>query len=98
MFNQLIHNITILKFNDYTTASIMHLIGMFQTSQLQQSSLYNVVIYALHYFTYSEIISTDMHILYKFKSIIKTHDSESRGQEEAAVRDEQVSYLHVAPL
>ena len=29
---------------------------------------------------------------------IKTHDSESRGQEEAAVRDEQVSYLHVAPL
>ena len=28
---------------------------------------------------------------------IKTHGSESRGQEEAAVRDEQVSYLHVAP-
>ena len=31
--------------------------------------------------------------------IIKTHDSESRGQEEAGrTRDEQVSYLHVAPL
>ena len=29
---------------------------------------------------------------------IKTHDSESRGQEEAAVRDERVSYLQVAPL
>ena len=34
-----------------------------------------------------------------FKLIIKTHDSESRGQEEAGrTRDEQVSYLHVAPL
>ena len=31
-------------------------------------------------------------------TIIKTHDSESRGQEEAAVRDERVSYLQVAPL
>ena len=30
--------------------------------------------------------------------VIKTHDSESRGQEEAAVRDERVSYLQVAPL
>ena len=29
---------------------------------------------------------------------INTHDSESRGQEEAAVRDERVSYLYVAPL
>ena len=29
---------------------------------------------------------------------IKTHDSESRGQEEAAVRDERVSYLQVALL
>ena len=30
---------------------------------------------------------------------IKIHDSESRGQEEAGrTRDEQVSYLHVAPL
>ena len=29
---------------------------------------------------------------------IKTHNSESRGQEMQAVRDEQVSYLHVAPL
>ena len=29
--------------------------------------------------------------------IIKTHGSESRGQEEAAVRDERMSYLHVAP-
>ena len=30
--------------------------------------------------------------------VIKTHDSELRGQEEAAVRDERVSYLQVAPL
>ena len=29
---------------------------------------------------------------------IKTHGSESRGQEEAAVRDKRVSYLHVALL
>ena len=34
----------------------------------------------------------------KFYHLIKTHGSESRGQEEAAVRDEQVSYLHVALL
>ena len=27
---------------------------------------------------------------------IKTHDSESRGQEEAAVHNDRVSYLHVA--
>ena len=33
------------------------------------------------------------------RETIKTHDSESRGQEEAGrTRDEQVSYLHVAPL
>ena len=30
--------------------------------------------------------------------IIKTHGSESRGQEEACLRDEPVSYLQVAPL
>ena len=29
-----------------------------------------------------------------FNTYIKTHGSESRGQEEAAVRDERVSYLH----
>ena len=29
---------------------------------------------------------------------IKTHGSESRGQEEAGQRDEPVSYLQVAPL
>ena len=29
---------------------------------------------------------------------IKTHGSESRGQEEEAVCDERVSYLHVALL
>ena len=35
----------------------------------------------------------------KFNQDFKTHDSESRGQEEAAVRDERVNrYLHVAPL
>ena len=28
---------------------------------------------------------------------IKTHGSESRGQEEAGLRDERVSYLQVAP-
>ena len=33
-----------------------------------------------------------------FNQQIKTHGSESRGQEEAAVRDERVSYLHVALL
>ena len=34
-----------------------------------------------------------------FLQYIKTHDSESRGQEEAGhTRDEQVSYLHVASL
>ena len=32
------------------------------------------------------------------QELIKTHDSESQGQEEAAVRDERVSYLQVAPL
>ena len=31
-------------------------------------------------------------------ALIKTHGSESRGQEEAGLRDEQVSYLQVAPL
>ena len=30
--------------------------------------------------------------------LIKTHGSESRGQEEAGLRDEPVSYLQVAPL
>ena len=30
--------------------------------------------------------------------VIKTHGSESRGQEEAGLRDEPVSYLQVAPL
>ena len=29
---------------------------------------------------------------------IKTHGSESRGQEEAGLRNERVSYLQVAPL
>ena len=29
---------------------------------------------------------------------IKTHGSESRGQEEAGLRDEPVSYLQAAPL
>ena len=30
--------------------------------------------------------------------VIKTHGSESRGQEEAGLHDERVSYLQVAPL
>ena len=33
-----------------------------------------------------------------FRVYIKTHGSESRGQEEAGLRDERVSYLQVAPL
>ena len=28
---------------------------------------------------------------------IKTHDGESQGQEETAVHDDRVSYLHVPP-
>ena len=35
---------------------------------------------------------------YIFHLCIKTHGSESRGQEEAGLRDEPVSYLQVAPL
>ena len=34
----------------------------------------------------------------KTSDMIKTHGSESRGQEEAGLRDERVSYLQVAPL
>ena len=33
---------------------------------------------------------------YMYIHYIKTHDSESRGQEEAQQRDHRVSYLHVA--
>ena len=36
--------------------------------------------------------------IYNNYSYIKTHGSESRGQEEAGLRDERVSYLQVAPL
>ena len=32
-----------------------------------------------------------------YPQCIKTHDSESQGQEEAQQRDHRVSYLHVAP-
>ena len=35
---------------------------------------------------------------YSYTVAIKTHGSESRGQEEAGLRDEPVSYLQVAPL
>ena len=35
---------------------------------------------------------------YKVSMTIKTHGSESRGQEEAGLSDEPVSYLQVAPL
>ena len=35
---------------------------------------------------------------YSYMVHIKTHGSESRGQEEAGLRDERVSYLQVAPL
>ena len=30
--------------------------------------------------------------------MIKTHGSESQGQEEAGLCDKQVSYLHITPL
>ena len=33
-----------------------------------------------------------------YNKYIKIHDSELRGQEEAGLCDEQVSYIHVAPL
>ena len=49
-------------------------------------SLCNIYIYG----TYT--IHTYIH------TYIKTHGSESRGQEEAGLRDEPVSYLQVAPL
>ena len=42
-----------------------------------------------------------MHVffgMYFIAIYIKTHGSESRGQEEAGLRDEPVSYLQVAPL
>ena len=44
---------------------------------------------------YSNALSGKRHLLH-----IKTHCVQSRGQEEAAVHDERVSYLHVhvAPL
>ena len=37
-------------------------------------------------------------ISYLWLNLIKTHSSESRGQEEAGLRDEPVNYLQVAPL
>ena len=40
----------------------------------------------------------DFNLLGDFCDKIKTHGSESRGQEEAGLRDEPVSYLQVAPL
>ena len=50
----------------------------------------------------SKIRNSIMHVavqIIQTVESIKTHDSESRGQEEAGrTRDEQVSYLHVAPL
>ena len=39
-----------------------------------------------------------MHYKYPKTNCIKTHGSESRGQEEAGLRDEPVSYLQVALL
>ena len=38
------------------------------------------------------------HNVAEYGAGIKTHGSESRGQEEAGLRDEPVSYLQVAPL
>ena len=42
----------------------------------------------------SAIIAYTVSVYFKLDCRIKTHDSESRGQEEAAVRDERVSDLH----
>ena len=44
------------------------------------------------------IVSREAKKKQPYATNVKTHDSESRGQEEAAVRDERVSYLQVAPL
>ena len=56
------------------------------------------VIFNIHTHTYTyTYIHKYIHrtCLYTY---IKTHGSESRGQEEAGLRDEPVSYLQVAPL
>ena len=49
--------------------------------------------YSVHESFCGKIISANIHDI-----CIKTHGSESRGQEEAGLRDEPVSYLQVAPL
>ena len=54
------------------------------------------------YFSGSPCLVTILGSLFLFKihnfNFIKTHGSESRGQEEAGLRDEPVSYLQVALL
>ena len=55
--------------------------------------LYNILTYILH--TY---INVNLTTNYQYQINIKTHGSESRGQEEAGLCDERVSYLHVALL
>ena len=48
------------------------------------------------YIHHNLCLLADYKVLFLWLKIcIKTHDSESRGQEEAAVRNERVSYLHV---
>ena len=47
------------------------------------------------FFAYTERFSMELIIV---AAKIKTHGSESRGQEEAGLRDEPVSYLQVALL
>ena len=49
----------------------------------------------IHIYIY---ISITMKPYIKGQYYIKTHGSESRGQEETGLRDEPVSYLQVAPL
>ena len=44
------------------------------------------------------IDNPDLYVQKLIMVSIKTHGSESRGQEEAGLRDEPVSYLQVAPL
>ena len=63
---------------------------------------YQEVVITQWYCSYHIVLSFDVWLHFDRILVtqhdIKTHDSESRGQEEAAVRDERVSYLQVALL
>ena len=61
------------------------------------NSLYNCMKES-HYHQWMYIHACTYADMYIEGVYIKTHGSESRGQEEAGLRDEPVSYLQVAPL